>query len=82
MSNIYNISSRFPKPKENEKFILTSEIINNYVSTLKDVNAKLIHSENGVQSNIFLDYPKQLVSIEYSRKRAIEEFKRANNEKS
>lgn len=39
MSNIYNISSRFPKPKENEKFVLTSEIINNYVSTLKDVNA-------------------------------------------
>lgn len=38
MSNIYNISSRFPKPKENEKFVLTSEIINNYVSTLKDVN--------------------------------------------
>ena len=44
--------------------------------------AKQIHSENGVQSNIFLDYPKQIVSIEFSRKRAIEEFKRANNEKS
>lgn len=39
MSNIYNISSRFHKPKDNEKFVLTSEIINNYVSTLKDVNA-------------------------------------------
>jgi deoxyribodipyrimidine photo-lyase len=43
---------------------------------------KQIHSENGVQSNLFLDYPKQIVLIEFSRKRAIEEFKRANNEKS
>ena len=67
---------------QSAKFDKEAIFIKSVIPELKDVNAKLIHSENGVQSNIFLDYPKQLVSIEYSRKRAIEEFKRANNEKS
>ena len=66
---------------QSAKFDKDAIFIKSVIPELKDVNAKLIHSENGVQSNMFLDYPKQLVSIEYSRNRAIEEFKRANNEK-
>ena len=66
---------------QSAKFDKEAIFIKSVISELKDVNPKLIHKENGVQSNIFLDYPKQIVSIEFSRKRAIEEFKRANNEK-
>lgn len=67
---------------QSAKFDKESIFIKSVIPELKDINTKLIHSENGVQSNLFLDYPKQIVSIEFSRKRAIEEFKRANNEKS
>ena len=67
---------------QSAKFDKEAIFIKSVIPKLKDVNVKLIHSENGVQSNIFLDYPQQIVSIEFSRKRAIEEFKRANNEKS
>ncbi len=67
---------------QSAKFDKEAIFIKSVLKELKDVSAKLIHSENGVQSNLFLDYPKQTVSIEFSRKRAIEEFKRANNEKS
>ena len=66
---------------QSAKFDKEAIFIKSVIPELKDVNVKLIHSENGVQSNLFLDYPKQIVSIEFSRKRAIEEFKRANNEK-
>ena len=66
---------------QSKKFDKDAIFIKSVIPELKDVNAKLIHTENGVQSNMFLDYPKQLVSIEYSKNRAIEEFKRANNEK-
>ncbi len=67
---------------QSAKFDKEAIFIKSVLKELKDVSAKLIHSENGVQSNLFLDYPKQIVSIQFSRKRAIEEFKRANNEKS
>lgn len=66
---------------QSAKFDKDAIFIKSVIPELKDINAKLIHTENGVQSNMFLNYPKQLVSIEFSRKRAIEEFKRANNEK-
>lgn len=66
---------------QSAKFDKEAIFIKSVLKELKDVPAKQIHSENGVQSNIFLDYPTQIVSIEFSRKRAIEEFKRANNEK-
>ena len=67
---------------QSAKFDKEAIFIKSVIPELKDVNAKLIHIENGVQSNIFLDFPAQIVSIEFSRKRAIEEFKRANNEKT
>lgn len=66
---------------QSAKFDKDAIFIKSIIPELKDINPKLIHTENGVQSNLFLNYPKQLVSIEFSRKRAIEEFKRANNEK-
>ena len=67
---------------QSAKFDKEAIFIKSVIPELKDVNTKLIHSENGVQSNLFLEYPKQITSIEFSRKRAIEEFKRANNGKS
>jgi deoxyribodipyrimidine photo-lyase len=66
---------------QSKKFDKDAIFIKSVLSELKDVDTKQIHSENAVQSNIFLDYPAQIVSIEFSRKRAILEFKRANNEK-
>ena len=66
---------------QSKKFDKDAIFIKSVLNELKDVDSKQIHSENGVQSNIFLDYPAQIVSIDFSRKRAISEFKRANNEK-
>ncbi len=65
---------------QSAKFDKEALFIKSVIPELKDVEAKLIHTQNGVQSNIFLDYPAQVVSIEVSRKRAIDEFKRANIE--
>lgn len=67
---------------QSAKFDKDAIFIKSVILELKEVNSKLIHVENGVQSNLFLNYPAQIVSIEFSRNRAIEEFKRANNEKS
>jgi deoxyribodipyrimidine photo-lyase len=66
---------------QSAKFDKDAVFIKSVLKELKDVDTKQIHIENAVQSNIFLDYPAQIVSIEFSRKRAILEFKRANNEK-
>ena len=65
---------------QSAKFDKEAIFIKSVIPELKDISAKLIHTQNGVQSNIFLDYPAQVVSIEFSRKRAIDEFKRANIE--
>lgn len=67
---------------QSKKFDKDAIFIKSVLKELKDVDAKSIHIENGLQSDMFLDYPKQLVSIDFSRKRVIEEFKRANNEKN
>ncbi len=67
---------------QSAKFDKEAIFIKSVIPELKDIDTKQIHKEEAVQSNIFLDYPKQRVSIDFSRKRAIEEFKRANNEKS
>lgn len=67
---------------QSAKFDKEAIFIKSVIHELKEVNPKLIHTENGVQSNLFLNYPAQIVSVEFSRNRAIEEFKRANNEKS
>lgn len=67
---------------QSKKFDKDGIFIKSVITELKNVDAKLFHVENGLQNDMFLDYPKQIVSIDFSRKRAIEEFKRANNEKN
>ncbi|WP_198304403.1 cryptochrome/photolyase family protein [Arcobacter vandammei] len=67
---------------QSKKFDKDAIFIKSVLKELKDIEAKEIHKENGVQENIFLNYPKQLVGINFSRQRAILEFKRANNEKN
>lgn len=63
---------------QSKKFDSEAIFIKSVLKDLKDIPTKQIHTENGVQENIFLDYPKQIVGINYSRDRAILEFKRAN----
>lgn len=66
---------------QSKKFDKDGIFIKSVIPELKNIDSKLFHLENALQENMFLDYPKQVVSIDFSRKRAIEEFKRANNEK-
>ncbi|MFW2591893.1 cryptochrome/photolyase family protein [Aliarcobacter butzleri] len=63
---------------QSKKFDSEAIFIKSVLKDLKDIPTKQIHTENSVQENIFLDYPKQIVGINYSRDRAILEFKRAN----
>lgn len=65
---------------QSAKFDKEAHFIKSVLPQLKDLDAKLIHKENGVQSNLWVAYPQQLVSIEDSRKRAIERFKKAQHE--
>lgn len=67
---------------QSKKFDSEAVFIKSVLKELKDVPSKLIHTENGVQGDLFINYPKQLVGIDYSRNRAIAEFKRANGEKA
>ena len=67
---------------QSSKFDKDAVFIKSVIPELNDVNPKLIHTENGVQSNLFVEYPEQIVSIAYSRTRAIEAFKKANSERS
>lgn len=66
---------------QSKKFDANAVFIKSILKELKDIPVKLIHIENGVQENIFLDYPKQIIGISTSRNRAILEFKRANSDK-
>lgn len=66
---------------QSKKFDDKGIFIKSVISELKDVDSKLFHIENGVQSNLFVSYPKSMVDISLSRKRAIEKFKEAKNEK-
>ncbi len=47
------------------------------IPTLNDLDSKFLHIENGASSNLLVDYPKSIVDISFSRKDAIEKFKRA-----
>ncbi|RXJ97064.1 deoxyribodipyrimidine photolyase [Arcobacter sp. AHV-9/2010] len=67
---------------QSKKFDSEALFIKSVLKELKDVEPKKIHSENALQDDIFLNYPKQIVTIDFSRNRAILEFKRANSEKN
>ena len=66
---------------QSKKFDKDAIFIKTVLKDLKDISPKIIHTENSVQEDIFLNYPRQIVGINYSRNRAIMEFKRANNDK-
>lgn len=65
---------------QSQKFDKEGIFIKSVLPELSHLNTKLLHKENAVQSNLFLDYPKQIISIKESRERAIERFKKANYE--
>lgn len=62
---------------QSKKFDKEGVFIKSVLPQLNAIDAKLLHQENGVQSNLFIDYPKQIISIKTSRERAIETFKKA-----
>ncbi|OCL86907.1 Deoxyribodipyrimidine photo-lyase [Aliarcobacter thereius] len=61
---------------QSKKFDKDAVFIKSVLEELKDISPKIIHIENGIQENIFLNYPRQIVGISYSRNRAIFEFKK------
>lgn len=65
---------------QSKKFDKDALFIKSVIPELKDIDSKLLHIQNGTQSNIFIDYPKAMVDINLSRKRAIEKFKKAKDE--
>lgn len=65
---------------QSQKFDKDAIFIKSVLNDLKDIPAKSFHIENAVSSNLFINYPKSMVDISLSRKRAIENFKRARNE--
>ena len=65
---------------QSKKFDKNASFIKSILVKLKDIDSKLFHVENGVQSNLFISYPKAIVDIKLSRQIAIERFKRVKNE--
>lgn len=65
---------------QSSKFDKDALFIKSVIKELKDVEPKLFHVENALSSNLFFDYPKAMVDISLSRKKAIESFKRAKDE--
>ena len=59
---------------QSKKFDSEAFIYKKRFKELKDVKKK-IHTENALQEDIFLNYPRQIVTIEHSRNKAIMEFK-------
>ncbi|CAA6811126.1 MAG: Deoxyribodipyrimidine photolyase (EC [uncultured Sulfurovum sp.] len=64
---------------QSEKFDKEGIFIKSVLTELSQLDPKLFHKENGVQSNLFINYPSQIVSIKMSRLRAIEAFKQAKS---
>jgi len=60
---------------QSEKFDKNGVFIKSVLKELKDIPPKLFHKENGVQSNLFIDYPTPIVNIKTSREEAINRFK-------
>ena len=60
---------------QSEKFDKEGLFIKSVLKELKDIEPKLLHKENGVQSNLFIQYPQAIVDIKKSRQNAIEMFK-------
>ena len=67
---------------QSEKFDKEALFIKSVIPSLKDVEAKLIHKEYGLNDGLFQKYIKPIVDIKTSRVKAIETYKRAKNEKA
>merc|ERR1711879_286979 len=65
---------------QSKKFDNDAIFMKSVLKELETVPSKLFHIENGVQTNLFVDYPKSIVDISLSRKMAIENYKKAKNE--
>jgi deoxyribodipyrimidine photo-lyase len=63
---------------QSAKFDKEGLFIKSVLKELDDIEPKLLHKENGVQSNLFLNYPNTIVNIKLSRKNAIEAFKKGS----
>ncbi len=64
---------------QSKKFDKEAIFIKSVLKELKDIPSKMFHEENAIASNAFVDYPKSMVDISLSRKRAIEKFKMAKS---
>jgi deoxyribodipyrimidine photo-lyase len=62
---------------QSAKFDKEAVFIKSQIPQLKDIDPKLIHKESGLNSRLFSVYKEPIVSIEFSRKRAIQRFKEA-----
>lgn len=60
------------------KFDKEGLFIKSVIPELESLDPKLFHKENGVQSSL-IPYPKTIVSIDFSRKRALQAFKKREN---
>ena len=60
---------------QSKKFDKNGIFIKSVLGQLKEVDAKLLHIENGLANHLFIHYPKPIVLIEFSRKRAIQFYK-------
>jgi deoxyribodipyrimidine photo-lyase len=62
---------------QSAKFDKEAVFIKSQIPQLKDIDPKLIHKESGLNSGLFSVYKEPIVSIEFSRKQAIQRFKEA-----
>lgn len=62
-----------------QKFDSEALFIKSYLPPLNDLDTKTIHTPYAIEKNLLVDYPAVMVNIEYSRKRVIEEFKKAKD---
>ncbi|XPV69460.1 MAG: cryptochrome/photolyase family protein [Halarcobacter sp.] len=65
---------------QSQKFDKEAIFIKSVFPELNYIDPRLFHIENGLQSNLFLQYPESIVDISLSRKKAIDAFKEAKNE--
>jgi deoxyribodipyrimidine photo-lyase len=62
---------------QSEKFDKEGIFIKYVLKELQSSESKLFHKENGVQANLFINYPNSIVDIKRSREEAIQRFKHA-----
>lgn len=63
---------------QSKKFDKDAIFIKSVLKELKDINPKLLHTENGLKG-ISVKYPKPIVGIKLSRKLALQKFREAKN---